>query len=156
MSANGILSTCKSTGLTLINFSYHAQNTVWRTFTETAINLTLSLSLVKHLGIVGVLIGTGIALLWRLIDITIYSNHKILEKSVWLSMKLYLINFGMFSIITVASTVIDITADGYGELIFVAAVSCLAVGALFVAVNWIMFPKQFKFIKNILLRGKKT
>ncbi len=68
--------------LLLINAKGHFKETRNRALLEAGINLTVSLILVKPLGIYGVLIGTIASFLYRTLDIIFYSNHRILQQSV--------------------------------------------------------------------------
>lgn len=66
---------------TLINSAGHYRQTQWRSITEGAINLIVSLLLVRPYGIVGVLIGTCAAFFYRTIDCIIYSGRHFLPGS---------------------------------------------------------------------------
>lgn len=80
----------------LITISGHAKATLWRSVTETLLNLFISLSLVNIIGIYGVLLGTIVALLYRTNDIIFYANKKILRRSPWKTYKLFLPNIFVF------------------------------------------------------------
>lgn len=63
---------------TMINSAGHYRQTQWRSITEGALNLVMSLILVRPYGIVGVLIGTCIAFLYRTTDCIVYSGRHFL------------------------------------------------------------------------------
>lgn len=65
---------------TLITAAGHFKETQWRAVAEATINLTISLLLIKPLGIVGILIGTIVSFLYRSTDIVIYTYNNILHQ----------------------------------------------------------------------------
>ena len=155
---NGLLATCKGTSLCLINFSFHAKQTMNRTFFEAGLNLIISLVLVSKLGIRGVLIGTGVALLYRLIDTLFYSNHVILKTSVIPTAKLYTVNFLVFAIIVYISIMKDIVINSWGEFVVAGLVYSLICGAAYIFINIIVNVKLYKEVFGIFiskLEGRK-
>ncbi|MBI0577953.1 sugar isomerase [Neobacillus cucumis] len=77
-----ILSNVRWPSVIAINIAGHFKETQWRALLETTLNLVFSMIFVKIYGIYGVLFGTIIALLYRTIDMVIYSNQYILKKSI--------------------------------------------------------------------------
>ena len=155
---NGLLATCKGTSLCLINFSFHAKQTMNRTFFEAGLNLIISLVLDSKLGIRGVLIGTGVALLYRLIDTLFYSNHVILKTSVIPTAKLYTVNFLVFAIIVYISIMKDIVINSWGEFVVAGLVYSLICGAAYIFINIIVNVKLYKEVFEIFiskLKGRK-
>ena len=132
---NGLLATCKSTSLCLINFSFHAKQTMIRTFFEAGLNLTISIGLVPFLGIRGALIGTGCALLYRVVDTLLYSNHVILKTSIKDTVKLYVANFLIFFITVYVSSRKEIIITDWGGFIFTGLLCTGICGAVFVSIN---------------------
>ena len=156
---NGLLATCKGTSLCLINFSFHAKQTMNRTFLEAGLNFAISIVLVSKFGIRGVLIGTGVALSYRLIDTLFYSNHVILKTSVMPTAKLYTVNFVMFAIIVYISKINDIAINSWGKFVVAGLVCTLICGALYLFINIIINIKLYKeafgfFITK--LKGRKN
>ena len=93
-----LMSCGRAVSARLITIAGHAKTTQWRSLAEAAINLTASIILVNWIGIYGVLLGTIIALLYRVNDIIIYANKMVLNRSPWNTYKKWLINVGMFTI----------------------------------------------------------
>ena len=60
---------------TMINAAGHFKETQWRAILEAVINITVSLLLIKPLGMYGLLIGTICSFAYRTTDI-IYYSHK--------------------------------------------------------------------------------
>ena len=85
--AYGALHCIRLPAQTMVNSAGHYRQTQWRSVFEGFLNLSISLILVRPLGIVGVLIGTCVAFLYRSIDYIVYSaNHFLpgtLGRTVW-------------------------------------------------------------------------
>lgn len=77
----GIINNLRVPGNTMINAAGHFKETQWRAILEAVINLTVSLILVKPLGIYGVLVGTVCSFAYRVSDIIYYSSKYILKRS---------------------------------------------------------------------------
>ena len=155
---NGLLATCKGTSLCLINFSFHAKQTMNRTFFEAGLNLLISVVLVSRLGIRGVLIGTGVALLYRLIDTLFYSNRVILKTSIIPTAKLYTVNFVVFAIFIYISNMNLIVINNWGEFVLAGLVCSLICGTTYVFINIIINFKLYKEVFGIFitkLKGRK-
>lgn len=84
----------------LINYAQHFKKTQNRCIAEAIINISVSIVAVKLWGIYGVLIGTIVALLYRMNDMFIYANRRILKRSPWPSYKRLLTNLVVFIIVT--------------------------------------------------------
>lgn len=78
-----VLMYARRTSSQINNFAGHFKQTQWRSVLESTINLSISFSLVKPLGMYGVLAGAIAALLYRTNDIIIYANLKILGRAPW-------------------------------------------------------------------------
>lgn len=141
---NGLLATCKSTSLCLINFSYHATQTMKRTFFEAGLNLCISVALVPFWGIRGVLLGTAVALFYRVIDMTIYTNHVILKTSAKDSIILYASNFVIFILVVAVSILIPIHLQNWGQFFAAGMVCTFVCGIFFCVVNVIINPALYK------------
>lgn len=75
-----LLSMLRMPGLKVMNIKGCFSDTKNRTIIESVINIIISLVAVQFWGIHGVLLGTIVALLYRTIDIIIYSNKYILQR----------------------------------------------------------------------------
>ena len=137
-----LLSSCRCVDGELIKIAAHAKQTISRTITETLINLSVSLALVNIIGIYGVLVGTIVALLYRMNDIILYTNKNILHRSAWKEYKLYLLNFIVFVVFMLLNGFFPMQAMGYGQLIIKAMIVSVMVGAVYILVNFIAFNKR--------------
>ena len=77
----GIANHMRMPGLNIINAAGHFKETQWRAIAEAAINLIVSLCLLKPFGMYGLLIGTICSYCYRTTDIIFYSHRVILKAS---------------------------------------------------------------------------
>ena len=156
---NGLLSTCKTVPLALINCSYHAQKVIPQTLIEVAINLVSSIILVQFLGIKGVLIGTTIALVFRVVDLIYYTNKKILQTSTFQTIKLYAVNFILFFGLIVVNSFIPITLGSYLDFILKGVIIVIILAVIYIVVNILInfkyYMELFYIIKSKFLRRRK-
>ncbi len=75
---SGVLFSLRMPTQMLTNAAGHYDQTKWHAVIEGAINMTLSLALVRPLGMIGVLIGTAACFLYRLFQSIVYANRHIL------------------------------------------------------------------------------
>lgn len=101
----------------MINYAQHFKLTQTRCIIEAVINLGVSLISVYFLGIYGVLIGTIVALLYRLNDMVLYANHRILHRSAWVTYKRIITNSVTFALISIASASIPWSMGSYLSII---------------------------------------
>ena len=153
----GILQTVRLPGLTLITAAGHYKQTQTRAIVEAVINLVVSISLIFHFGIVGVLIGTCVSYLYRTFDVIFYSASRFvpgtLRKTGARIARNVLVACG------VAFLGIKFIAMGihtWLEWIISAFCIGIVVLTLLVLVNFAFEPKEFKYaidrIKLILKR----
>lgn len=108
-----LLSYSRSPAGNAIAVAGHFKNTQNRSLLETILNLTCSLFFVNLLGIYGVLLGTILALIYRSIDMVIYSNIKILHRSPFITTKRLLTNSCLFLAILIIQNIIVINPTSY-------------------------------------------
>ena len=132
----------------LINYAQHFKKTQSRCVAEAVINLTVSVIAVNLWGIYGVLIGTIVALLYRMNDMLIYANRKILKRSAWPSYKRLLINSVMFIVITITSGWMPWQLNTYFSIIGWACVAGIIVcGIYFVIASIVDYP-SFRLLQE--------
>ncbi len=98
-----LMSCSRAVSARLITIAGHAKATQWRSLAEAIINLVSSLILVQWIGIYGVLLGTIIALTYRMNDIIIYANKHILHRSPLKTYKKVILNTFLFFVFVCAS-----------------------------------------------------
>lgn len=95
-SLNIILDCTRGASLAGANIAGLAPKTAWRYLMEAGINLSVSLLLVRSMGINGVLIGTVVAGLWRSTDSLVFFHRKVLQDRPLKEILFILINLIVF------------------------------------------------------------
>lgn len=144
----------------LINYAQHFKLTQNRCIIEALINLVVSIISVYFFGIYGVLIGTIVALLYRMNDMIIYSNKRILHRGVWITYKKLFSNIILFTIISFISNFIPWKLDSYLCIIIWATISGIIICLLYFVVASIINIESYRLLKSyfkpylILIRNK--
>lgn len=140
----------------LINYAQHFKKTQWRSIVETVINVVVSIVACFMLGywgisgIYGVLIGTVVALGYRTIDMYLYTSRRFLDRSVWVSVKHWIVYMGAFFIMLLVFEQFVITVNGYIDF-FLKAFLVLVIEVAYYCVCTTVFNfKTVKAIANIL------
>ena len=124
----------------LINYAGHFKLTQNRAIVETVINVVVSIVASFFWGIYGVLLGTIIALGYRTLDMYLYTSRRFLERSVWVSIKQWIVYMSAFAIIMFVSAKLNIHATSYVDFFAKAIV----VGVL-VVIFYILYTCVFNF-----------
>ncbi len=136
--------------LNAINYAGHFQKTLLRTIIESAINLVVSLVAVQSIGIYGVLIGSLCAIIYRTMDVIIYSNTKILTRKPFKTFKTYIADMAILFIIYIMYSAINIRVESYISFVLVGVILTLISLIIYFMVNFIVNRKEITFIINIL------
>ncbi len=151
-----MLSATRMVSNNLISIAGHMKNTIWRTVVEAVINLTVSISLAVLMPehrVQGVLLGTVIALLYRVNDIVLYTERKILKRSPLKSYRPIIVNFALFGAVFWLEKTVALTPDGYLQFVVYGVIYSVIVIPVFFIVNSLLAPKEFRFVFDIL-KGK--
>ena len=143
-----LLTSCKNVGDITINVGGYARNVVWRAILEASINLGVSIVLVNFIGIYGALIGTIVALSYRLIDVMWFSNRMVLKRSMKKNASLLLRNLILFFVISFGSDLMNLPIKSYFEFFPIAVVVAVLVLFLFFAINALFNREDI----NVLIR----
>lgn len=156
-----LIVTARTSGNVAINIAGHFKKTQNRSIFESILNLSCSIFLVNSYGIYGVLLGTLIAVTYRSIDIVIYSNKIILERSPWITIKRWITNIFIFLVIIVIYNQINFYPSSYvsiflsGFILIITILPCyILINSLFELESFVFTKKMvFNYIKKI--RGNK-
>lgn len=147
---SGILQSLRLPGLTLICAAGHYKETQGRAIAEAVINITVSLVLIRPLGVVGVLIGMCASFLYRTADVILYAaKHFVagtLKTSILRILRNALISGG---VVALGIWLIPNTTDSWLVLVASAVVFGITALVAIVAVNLIFEPKEFKSLLGI-------
>ena len=81
-----------------------------------------------------------------------YSNRKVLDRSVFHTYKIWLVNGGMFALIMAIFFVDSFAGYSFGRLLVKGILHCLWIVPLYAAVNFVFFRDAFK---NLVLLWRK-
>lgn len=153
-----VMSGARTIPARLITVAGHAKQTQNRSIIEAVINIVTSVVLVYYFNIYGVLMGTIIALLYRMNDIIIYANRVILKRSTrktYLSLSIYLV---IFATAVYVANAIKWNINSYGSFILYGAL-CVTVLFIVFLIPTLIVEKEsillaYKHVKTV--RSKKA
>ncbi len=108
-----ILMCSKNVGDITINVAGLAPKVVWRSYTEAGLNIVLSLIFVQLWGIYGVLVGTVIALTYRLIDVLFFSNKYVFNRKPWKNLGVLICNLSLFAVVVLVEKYLSISINSF-------------------------------------------
>ena len=126
-----LLSSGREPAAQLINYAGHFKETQYRAIMEAVINFIVSLVATYFWGIYGVLLGTIVALAYRTLDMYFYTSGRFLKRSVWVSIRHWLLYIIAFIAIVVLNYFLPIYAASYFELLWKAVIVGLVVCLFF-------------------------
>lgn len=146
----------------VIDVAGHFKKTQWRTVIETLINLFFSVVFIIVFrntfgdigGIYGSLLGTAIAMAYRTIDINIYANKKILNRSCLKSFKPMVINAALFVLVNLVYKNIDLKIEDYFDFFVYGIWITAMVLGLFVIAHFSMEKEEFQNVKKLFIKIK--
>lgn len=139
-----------------ITVAGHFKKTQWRSIIESSINLICSVVFVYRLGIYGVLLGTIVALVYRTIDVNVYANKYILNRSSLGTMKIWVSNMIMMGmIIILMNNFIPVMVKDYFVFFMYGAVMLAVILPVFILVNSIVNVEEYKYAVSLLKRVLK-
>lgn len=94
-----LMSSSRMVAAKMVSIAGHAQKTQNRAIFESVIKIIASVVLVQFLGIYGVLLSTVVSLSYRMNDLILYVNKRIIMRSVWHTYKKVFVNFLFFAVI---------------------------------------------------------
>lgn len=147
----GLLNCLRTPGATIINASGHYKETKNRAIIEMILCVVFQFIFVQKFGIVGILIGTIIAYLYRTIDVIIYSHKRILKNSLKKTLFRIFVGFTLLIFVYLISNYININCNGYFEWMLFAVIISLIVGLIYLFVNMLVDKKTFKELKDYII-----
>ncbi|GLG91686.1 sugar isomerase [Sellimonas catena] len=136
----------------LIGYAQHFKLTQTRCIIEAIINLMTSIIAVYFLGIYGALIGTIVALLYRMNDMIIYANKKILNRGTWMTYRRVISNAVLFVLISWVAGLIPWQLDSYRHIILWAGISGIFICAIYFGVASIVNTESFKLLLKFYVK----
>lgn len=142
---------------TLVSAAGKFKETRKGSWIECLTNIIISLLLIKPLGLIGVVIGTIVAMTIRTIELIIFANKYILNRNLFLSVKNLLIMVVIFAIIILVGNHLFIVNNISFSDFIINSIIILAF-SLFISFLFILlfYRKEFKIIFNKLSNVKKV
>lgn len=151
-----LMSGVRAVGARLITVSGHAEATKSHSVLEMIINLVSSVVLVNICGIYGVLIGTVVALVYRMNDIIIYANKVVLERSPLHEYIQLIANCALFMIIQFLKCRVPLFFSSYLMLFLVGAIVFLGCALLYAIPLLLVNRGAIRFVMaKVLKRSMK-
>ena len=128
----------------VIEYSGRFDETRSHAVCEMIINITVSILAILKWGICGAIIGTIVALIYRSAVIIYYANRKILERGVFNTYKIWLVNGAVFAFLMAVFFVDSFSGLSFLELLLKGIIHSLWIVPLYIAVNFVFFRETFK------------
>ncbi len=111
---------------------------------EMVINIVVSIVAIIKWGICGAIVGTIIALLYRGTMMIYYSNKKVLERGMFNTYKIWLVNSGVFALVMVIFFVDSFSGLSFAHLLVKGIIHSLWIVPLYLVANFVFFKGAFK------------
>ena len=139
----------------------HFKETRKGAWIECIINISLSIALVWKFGLIGVTIGTIIAMLVRTFEFIYHANKYVLKRKIWKSIKqVTVIIIETLVILLISSKLSLLDNINYINLLINALVIGMLSSTIVIVINSIVYKKELKGFKNLIkslfLKSKKT
>ena len=138
----------------VLEYSGKFQETRSHAIWEMVINVAVSVVAILIWGICGAILGTIVALLYRGAMMIYYSNKKVLNRSVFNTYKIWLVNGVVFAVIMLIFFVDSFSGLSFIKLLIKGIIHTLWIVPLYIAVNFVFFKEAFKNL--IALRRNKN
>ena len=137
----------------------HFKETMKGAWLESGLNIILSILLVFKYGIVGVAIGTLVAMFVRTIEFMYHTSKYILNRSLWYTFKrLLIIAIEMIIVIIISYFIPNIIITNYLTWIFQAIIIAIISSIVVIIINCIIYKRDVdgvvSIIKNLFNRKK--
>lgn len=151
----GVISSIRVPQLTIVTAAGHFKETKSQAIIETAINLTLSIILIKMFGINGALLGAIGSYSYRTIDFILYTNKRILSRSFKETLRpIYHNIISSILIIMFFKYLINISIDNWFEWITWGVIISIFSFIIILSLNYLISPTYtislLKRVKSIL------
>lgn len=125
-------------------------------YIEAALNIVISVILVSKFGLIGVAIGTLMAMIYRMIAHMIYIAKNLFKRELTKSLKCFLVYIFIAILSAILSTqLINVNVQNYIDWIIEAVITVLIVVAVMIAVLYMTYRKQMNlFAKKFLHKHK--
>lgn len=144
-----LLSNGKLPSMQVLEFAGEFKNTRAHAICEMVLNLSLSVFGILKFGICGALVGTIAALIYRSVMSVYHANKKVLERSMWQTYKLWVINGAVFAVAMCVFYVDSFAGLSFSALVLKGLMHGSWILALFLLVNFIFNREAFRYLPEV-------
>lgn len=131
----------------------HFKETMKGAWVESITNIVLSVILVFKYGIVGVAIGTLVAMIIRTIEFMYHTSKYILDRSIWYTFKrLIIIAIEVIIVVIISSLIPSIGVINYITWAMQAIIIAVIASIVVITINCLIYREDVKGIINIMKR----
>lgn len=135
---------------TLIHAAGHFKQTQMSSIVEAGLNIIISVALISKLGLVGVALGTIIAVFYRACYLTWYLEKNIVMRTIWYFVLHIIVDVLSLAVFVFLAGRINYKIDSYIDWIQAAVIYGLVGIVVFSLISVIFYPKEIKRFVNIL------
>lgn len=136
----------------LTGISGYAKSTSYISLIEALINVVLSIIFVHYLGIVGVLLGTVLALPLKVIWCTYIADKKVMHRSCWKSISIIGINYLFFVTVVILSQWFQPSISSYGQFFIWGIILVIVIGSMGMCLNFLTNKECWIVLKKYILK----
>ncbi|MEG1151062.1 MAG: oligosaccharide flippase family protein [Erysipelotrichaceae bacterium] len=150
----GIMYMIRTPALTIINAAGHYKQTKNGAIIESIINIVVSLSLIGHYGIVGVLLGTVCSHCFRSTELIIYNAKHIIFNSLFLTVKRIIRNVLISIVCIFIIFQFNFSVESYSSWTIYAVFVFVTSSIILLAINFICEKNMVLSLKELRNRNK--
>ena len=137
----------------LTGIAGYAKKTSYISLVEALINLSLSIVLVKKLGIVGVTLATVIALPVKVMWCTYVADKKVIHRSYWKSLSIIGVNFLFFFAVVFVSHMYRPIINTYSQFLIWGVLLTALFSVMGMGLNIIVNRECWQVVRRYILKG---
>lgn len=138
----------------VLEFAGKFEQTRSHAVVEMVINIVVSVAAILKWGICGAIFGTIVALLYRGTMMIWYSNKKVLERSLFHTYKLWLVNGAVFALVMAIFFVDSFSGLSFGLLVVKGLMHSVWIVALYLAANFVCNRQAFRLALQLYGRNQ--
>lgn len=136
----------------LTGIAGYAKSTSVISLIEALTNVVLSVIFVHYFGIVGVLLGTVLALPLKVVWCTFIADKKVMHRSCWKSISIIGVNYLFFIIVVLLSHFFQPSINSYGQFFIWGIILMAVLGILGMGLNFLINKDCWTVFKKYILK----
>lgn len=132
----------------------HFKETMKGAWVESGLNIVLSVILVFKFGIIGVTMGTLVAMFVRTIEFMYHTSKYILERNLWYTFKrLLVIAIEVILVVVIINLIPSVSVVNYVTWVIQAVIVAIISSIVVIAINCLIYKEDVKGVLNIVKRS---